>query len=285
MKEAIAAFLAVVTSVTTFLGVVPEKITHDGSRTGERVGYSSYCHPEQGFVIYENEKMPFVTDEGKHVLWTQGDISCYKERKLQAKTNPTPTLKTSPQGQVQGVTSNNQNAQQPKHDGSRTGRIIDYHALCEGKVIKVYENELVPYKRITGETIYTTKGDIKCYEDQISQLKNATFGTQNIPYQPSTTSIPTITCLLPYGTYQIPQADCDNIKAILSSAGSTKRDFDEENKRILQESSQKLNEIVNRKYEPQYTTPTFPTPEPLKIEVPCTKHYQPYGIPPIVVCP
>lgn len=64
---------------------------HDGSRTGSRVGYQSYCHPEQGIVIYENEKMVFTTDEGKQVLWTQGDIDCYKKKQLEITTAPTST--------------------------------------------------------------------------------------------------------------------------------------------------------------------------------------------------
>ncbi len=73
------------------------KITHDGSRTGERVGYQSYCEPEKGFVIYENEKKPFTEDDGKKVLWTQGDIDCYKNNtQLSLKTmqtlSPTPTI-------------------------------------------------------------------------------------------------------------------------------------------------------------------------------------------------
>lgn len=73
----------------------PEKIVHDGSKTGPRVGYSSYCNPEEGIMIFENEKMTFVTDEGIKVLWTQGDIDCYMDRKnkvndLTLTVSPTP---------------------------------------------------------------------------------------------------------------------------------------------------------------------------------------------------
>jgi len=92
-------------------------------------------------------------------------------------TYPSPTPKISPKGQVQGITQTNQGTQESgkaqaiTHDGSRSGPIVDYLELCTGKTIKVYENERVPYKRITGETVYSTKGDIKCYENQINQLK------------------------------------------------------------------------------------------------------------------
>jgi len=77
---------------TNFLDRISKsRISHDGSRTGPRVSYSSYCHPKQGFIIYENEKMPFTKNDGEMVLWTQGDIDCYKQKML---ATPTPTSRT-----------------------------------------------------------------------------------------------------------------------------------------------------------------------------------------------
>lgn len=166
--------------------------------------------------------------------------------------------------------------------GSRIGKIVKYKEYCRGGVeISVYENEFITKKASDGKTYSMTQKDWGCFENSLKNKPDQAIATTNN----KPVGVSTITCVLPYGTYQIPQADCDNIKGILSSTESIKRNFEEENKRILEESSQKLNEIKNRTYQPSYTTPTFPTPEPLKIEVPCTKHYQPYGIPPIVVCP
>lgn len=121
-------------------------------------------------------------------------------------STPTPTLKPLPQGQVQGATHTNQNAQKPKYDGTRTGRIIDYKSFCEGKTIRIYENELVSYKLANGQTTYITKGDIKCYEDKINQLINDTYGRQNTdyqtphlpPYKPLTFNIPPPPKIEPY---------------------------------------------------------------------------------------
>lgn len=230
MKELFVALLTVVTSVTTSLGITP-KVTHDGSRTGERVGYQSYCHPEQGFVIYENEKMPFKTDEGESVLWTQGDINCYKQKKLEqtALKIPLPTpasnVPTAPQ---QTVT----------HDGSRTGKIIDYSSLCEGKVIKVYENELVPYKRITGETIYTTQGDIRCYEAQITQLRQANSGQTNGS-----------------GQSQLVKVPCDTgIGSNNYGLGYTKEEADKDCQRLKNQAQQLLSN--NNQNSTSYTPPS-----------------------------
>lgn len=199
-------------------------------------------------------------------------------------SEPTPKL---PQGQVKGVTQTNQNAQESgkaqaiTHDGSRTGPIVDYFELCTGKNIKVYENERVPYKRITGETVYSTKGDIKCYEDQINQLKWQAN-------QPTTQSTNTYTT--PYYTpYSPPRYySCTICYSTLGTCSTynymyrTKEECDAEQQRInqqVQDSSDRLNEIVNRTYKPQYTTPTFPVPTPLKIEPSCTKYYDPFGGP------
>lgn len=135
----------------------PEKITHDGSRTGNRVGYKSYCYPEQGFVIYENEKMPFVTDEGEEVLWTQGDIDCYQKQQ-EEKDLPTPTSTPYPK-------TNTQKVNNITHDGSRTGKIIKYKEYCKGgQEISVYESELITKKAADGNTYSMTKEDWACSE-------------------------------------------------------------------------------------------------------------------------
>lgn len=56
MDKFLGVLLSIVASIGISLGITPEKITHDGSFTGPRVGYQSYCHPEQGFVIYEMKR-------------------------------------------------------------------------------------------------------------------------------------------------------------------------------------------------------------------------------------
>lgn len=80
-------------------------------------------------------------------------------------------------------TQSNPNSQQISitHNGTRTGPIVDYFELCTGKTIKVYENERIPYKTITGEIVYSTRGDIKCYEDQMNNLKNQALGDYSPP--------------------------------------------------------------------------------------------------------
>lgn len=50
------------------------------------------------------------------------------------------------------------------HDGTRTGSIVDYFEFCGGKIIKVYENERLPYT-VNGKKVFITKGDISCYEN------------------------------------------------------------------------------------------------------------------------
>jgi len=65
-----------------------------------------------------------------------------------------------------------QNDYQPKNDGSRTGRIVEYYSYCEKKNINVYENELVPYTRKDGKQIYSTKSDIQCYEKDYGKAVN-----------------------------------------------------------------------------------------------------------------
>lgn len=151
---------------------------------------------------------------------------------------PTPTPSSTPISKptqkpvVQQGVQANQNTQQPTHDGSRTGPIVDYYELCTGKTIKIYENERIPYKTITGETVYSTKGDIKCYEDQIKQLVIDTARVQSTSYQPSSTYIRPPT-LPPYEPlkFNIPPPP-------------------------------KIEPFV-----PKNISPTFPTPAPLKIEV------------------
>lgn len=49
------------------------------------------------------------------------------------------------------------------HNGTRTGKIIDYLELATGRHISIYENELLPYT-INGKQTFLTKGDIVWYE-------------------------------------------------------------------------------------------------------------------------
>jgi len=74
-----------------------ENITHDGTRTGPRVGYQSYCDPTGGYVIYENEKLEFKKEDGEIVYWTKDDIECYQMDMLANKTKDvTPTTIVKP---------------------------------------------------------------------------------------------------------------------------------------------------------------------------------------------
>lgn len=300
--------LVLTSTVVVKEGLIPldlsEKITHDGSRTGARVGYQSYCNPEQGVVIYENEKMPFITDEGEQVLWTQGDIDCYKERKLAEKNNqvpiPTSTPKPKPTtdldpivtclihkdcggGSIQlknSICSNStccqigdkrifyQSKSKCTQDqaigGSRTGKIVKYKEYCSGGVeISVYDNELVTKKASDGNTYSMTQKDWGCFENSLKNKPNQAITTTNS----KPVGVATITCVMPYGTFQVPQVHCDNAKAILRDQESIKKNFNENMERIRQESDRKLEEIRNRTFQPSYTVPTFPTPIPLKIEV------------------
>lgn len=66
-------------------------------------------------------------------------------------------------------TSNYQNSQQPKYDGTRTGKIIPYKEWCTGKDISIYENELLEEKGRDGKTYFMTKGDWDCYNKTPTQ--------------------------------------------------------------------------------------------------------------------
>lgn len=81
-------------------------------------------------------------------------------------------------------TSNSQNSQQPKHDGSRTGRIVDYYSYCDRKNIKIYENELMWLTASNGKSAYSTKSDFDCYERDLNQLKNITANNSNTQQLP-----------------------------------------------------------------------------------------------------
>lgn len=141
-------------------------VSHDGSRTGERVGYQSYCNPEQGIVIYENEKMPYTTEEGLNVLWTQGDIDCYKKHKENLIALPSASIIPA---KKQNTSIKTVNASSPKNQDSK-GKIVKYSEYCnKGKEISVYESELITKEGIDGESYSMTKDDWNCYEKNLSQ--------------------------------------------------------------------------------------------------------------------
>lgn len=73
-----------------------------------------------------------------------------------------------------------------KHDGSRTGPIVDYYSYCDQKTIKVYENERVPFTTKEGNLVYSTKGDIDCYIKNNSAQSPQTTGNTNVPSTAST---------------------------------------------------------------------------------------------------
>ncbi len=179
-------------------GTTSEEITHDGSRTGPRVEYKEYC-TNQPVFIYENEKIPFATESGT-ILWTKGDIDCYKAKRLAEKsaTAPlgTPGYNHNPNTTPKPTTTNNQinsksQAQvtgQVTGDGTRTGRIVKYKEYCKGgQEISVYESELITRKASDGNTYSMTKDDWDC-----SDKNNSTQPPSNTQatgtYVPSTTS-------------------------------------------------------------------------------------------------
>lgn len=103
------------------------------------------------------------------------------------KPSPTPTPKPSPKGQVQGVTSNNQN---PTTAQGRTGKIIKYKEFCKGgQEISVYENELITRKAFSDGKIYSmTKDDWGCSDRNSAVAKQPTnTQTTNIYTTPYTT--------------------------------------------------------------------------------------------------
>lgn len=67
------------------------------------------------------------------------------------------------------------------HDGSRTGPLVKYHTLCDNKDVTIYENELVPFRRITGDLAYSTKTDIQCYQDQMNQVGQQGYINSSYP--------------------------------------------------------------------------------------------------------
>lgn len=102
--ELIIALLIVTIVPINVLGSNVAKITHDGTRTGPRVSYSSYCNPKGGYVIYENEKIPFTPEEGgEEVLWTKDDIECYKNRNTEVLGKSYSSTTTNTQKVTQGV--------------------------------------------------------------------------------------------------------------------------------------------------------------------------------------
>lgn len=133
---------------------------------------------------------------------------------LPSQESPQPEVKQVDNPPVQNENDN----QIIKHDGSRTGPIVDYYELCSGKTIKIYENERIPYRRINGELVYSTKDDIKCYENQIAQLRQANSGQTNNSGQPS------VPCILSDGTYYVSGSTTDEaIKKCQGIQQSSKR--------------------------------------------------------------
>lgn len=244
-----------------------EKITHDGSRTGARVGYQSYCNPEQGVVIYENEKMPFVTDEGENVLWTKGDIDCYKERKLAEKNIQVPPPTSTPKPVQQAA---------PTIDPDP---IINCNFPQSGiKKLKRSECSKSFDCQIGGQWyIYTDKS--KCSEDQKnywSKVYSPSTGNSNLP-----PSEPLVDCKLSYGTFQLRRSTCDDFKKsdgpapeplvdcqIVTSYGDFSGKYTQAdcNKLKIQASTPSTANTPSQN-NLQYTSPSFPTPAPLMIQV------------------
>jgi hypothetical protein len=75
---------------------------------------------------------------------------------------PIPSLK-----QKQQIKNN-----EPIHDGSRTGKIVDYYSYCDKKSIKIYENELLYLTANDGKKTYSTQKDLDCYNKDLSSSSN-----------------------------------------------------------------------------------------------------------------
>lgn len=107
---------------------------------------------------------------------------------IEALKTPTPQPVINQQPTPQVV------QQAPKYDGSRTGRIVKYHSLCEDKDISVYENEQIPFTTRGGAKVLSTQGDIDCYYKKLKEadqqnaqpiiVNNSTSNTpKSNPYQ------------------------------------------------------------------------------------------------------
>lgn len=74
------------------------------------------------------------------------------------------------------------------HDGSRTGKIIDYFELATGQHISIYENELLSYTFSDGTKSYLTQGDINWYEKKYAKpnlVNSNIISPSTRPNQPS----------------------------------------------------------------------------------------------------
>lgn len=121
-----------------------------------------------------------------------GVLSSYETTPSQIQPSPSPilveVLKTPSsqpvvnQQPVQPIVQ-----QAPKFDGSRTGRIIKYRALCEDKDISIYENEMIPFITRGGAKVLSTQGDIDCYYKKLKEADQQ--NTQPIIINNSTTEI------------------------------------------------------------------------------------------------
>ena len=84
--------------------------------------------------------------------------------------SPAPSATPTNADKTQQNSQNSQTAQPSvTHNGSRTGRIVEYTSYCEHKTIKVYENELMYLTANDGKQTYSTKGDLDCYNKDINQ--------------------------------------------------------------------------------------------------------------------
>ncbi len=118
------------------------------------------------FIAQDAIKKGYINIHSSHIV--EGSPPPTNEPTIIPTAYPSSTSKTFPKGQVQGITQTNQNPA-PKNDGTRTGKIIDYLSLCEGKTIKVYENELIPFTTRNGSKVLSTQGDIDCYYKKLKE--------------------------------------------------------------------------------------------------------------------
>jgi|GEM_PF-4446425 len=115
--------------------------------------------------------------------------------------------------------SNEQNFQQPKYDGTRTGKIIKYKEWCTGNEISIYENELIKGKTSDGKTYYMTKGDWDCYYKTTAQLNNLPFSSDTFNpsnYYPCTICYSALGTCSTYNYLYKTKEECDNAQASVS---------------------------------------------------------------------
>lgn len=116
-----------------------------------------------------------------------------------------------------------------------------------------------------------------------SQQNNNLSDQQGLIWTNSS-SQPLVTCVFSFGTYQLTQSQCkedqdfleahrQNAQRLLEQANKMQEEFKQKNQQIVQDAFDKMGEISNRKPELPSINVVFPTPVPMKIEIPYTEFF------------